>query len=116
MNPKPQTRIRHLALFRFKSECGPEDIHVVWQMIEVLQRQIPGILELTYGPNVSTEGLDDGFTHSLAITFENVAARDAYLPHPAHQKVVDFVLPKLEKVIVLDHDTAPPPTTVDSIS
>ena len=104
MNPKAGPRIRHLALLRFKPECGPDDIRAVWQMVEFLPRQIPGILELTHGPNVSTEGLDDGFTHSLAITFENAAARDAYLPHPEHQKLVDFVLPKIEKVIVLDHD------------
>ena len=30
------------------------------------------------------------------MTFEDAAARDAYLPHPDHQQVVERLLPLLE--------------------
>jgi hypothetical protein len=36
--------------------------------------------------------------------FESPAARDAYLPHPIHQAAVEKVVPRLERVIVCDHD------------
>ena len=97
-------RVKHIALLRFKPECTPDQIAEVWRLIEELPREIPGIIDLSHGPNVSTEGLDNGFTNSFVITFESVAARDAYLPHPVHQKAVDYVVPKLEKVIVIDHE------------
>jgi hypothetical protein len=96
--------VKHIALFKFKPGCSDEDIALVWRTIEGLPGQIPGILDLSWGPDVSVEGLSDGFTHSFVLTFENIAARDAYLPHPVHQAAVAVVLPKLERVIVIDHE------------
>jgi hypothetical protein len=97
-------KLRHVALFKFKPECSADDIALVWRTIEAFPSQIPGILELSWGKDVSVEGLSEGFTHSFVLTFENVAARDAYLPHPVHQAAVAIVLPKLERVIVIDHE------------
>lgn len=96
-------RTKHIAFFRFKSTCTAEDIAEVWRVIEELPKKIPGILDLTWGENTSSEGLSEGFTHSFVMLFESAAARDAYLPHPAHQAAVDVVLPKLERVVVCDH-------------
>ena len=75
-----------------------------WRLIEDLPKRIPGILDLTWGPNLSTEGLDQGFTHSFVMVFKSAAARDAYLPHPEHQAVVQKLMPKLASVIVCDHE------------
>ena len=97
-------RTKHIAFFQFKSTCTPADIADVWRIMEVLPRQIPGILGLTWGENTSTEGLSEGFTHSFVMLFENAAARDAYLPHPAHQAAVAKVVPRLERVVVCDHE------------
>jgi len=99
-------RVKHIAFFKFKTSSSADDIAEVWRIIEELPRQIPGILNLTWGRNISTEGLDQGFTHSFAMIFESVAARDAYLPHPAHQEAARRVVPKLEAVIVCDHEFA----------
>ena len=97
-------RVKHIAFFKFKPACTPADIADVWRIIEDLPRQIPGIRNLTWGPNISTEGLDQGFSHSFAMEFEDVEARDAYLPHPAHQEAARRVVPRLEAVIVCDHE------------
>ena len=51
-----------------------------------------------------TEGLSEGFTHSFVMLFENAAARDAYLPHPAHVAAAEAVVPRLARVIVCDHE------------
>lgn len=98
--------VKHIALFKFKAECTADEIALVWRTIEDFPRQIPGIVSLSWGPDLSTEGLSDGFTHSFILTFENLAARDAYLPHPVHQAAVALVLPKLDRVVVIDHEVA----------
>jgi hypothetical protein len=98
------TRIKHIAFLKFKPSCTAADIARLWRLIEDLPRQIPSILGFSWGPNVSSEGLDQGFTHSFVMVFESAAARDAYLPHPAHQAVVQELLPQLESVIVCDHE------------
>jgi Stress responsive A/B Barrel Domain len=95
-------RINHLALFQFKPECTAEDIELVRRTIADLKTAIPGIVAFNWSPDVSTEGLTEGFTHSFIFTFESVAARDAYLPHPVHQAAVQIVVPRLARVIVLD--------------
>ncbi len=97
-------RVKHIAFFQFKDTCTAEDIADVWRIMEDLPRKIPGILNLSWGVNTSTEGLSEGFTHSFVMLFENAAARDAYLPHPAHQEAVGLVVPRLERVVVCDHE------------
>jgi hypothetical protein len=103
----PAGRLKHIALFKFHPECTPAEIDEVWRVIADLPKKIPGILDFSWGPDASVEGLSDGFSHSFIFTFENVAARDAYLPHPVHQAAVAVVLPKLARVIVIDHVVSP---------
>jgi len=100
--------VKHIAFVKFKADRTPEQIAEVWRIIEELPKQIPGILSLSWGPNISPEGLDQGYTHSFIMTFENAAARDAYLPHPVHQAAVKRVVPQLESVIVCDHEAHAP--------
>ena len=38
------------------------------------------------------------------MTFSDAAARDAYLPHPDHEKFKAAALPHIEKVMVLDFE------------
>ena len=97
-------QVKHIAFFKFKADRTPAQIAEVWRIIGDLPKQIPGILGLTWGANTSTEGLSEGFTHSFVMLFENAAARDAYLPHPAHQAAVAKVVPRLARVVVCDHE------------
>ena len=96
--------VKHIAFLKFSPSCTAADIAEVWRLIEDLRKRIPGILDFTGGPNVSTEELDQGFMHSCVMVFESAAARDAYLPHPSHQAVVQKLMPRLEAVIVCDHE------------
>lgn len=97
--------VKHIALFQFKAGCTADEQALVWRTLGELPGKIPGIIDFSHGPDISTEGLTQGFTHSFIFTFESVTARDRYLPHPAHQEAVQIVLPKLERVIVIDHTT-----------
>jgi hypothetical protein len=96
-------KIKHIAVFEFKPSCSAQDHARFWQEIEALPKKISGILEYSGGPNASSEGLNQGFTHSFVMTFESEAARDAYLPHPIHQAAVQIVIPMLARVVIIDH-------------
>ena len=65
---------------------------------------IPGIEDYVSGANCSPEGLNQGYTHGLVMTFTDAAARDAYLPHPDHERVKQAVLPHVESVVVFDFE------------
>lgn len=79
--------IRHVVLFKLRPGLPPETPGQIFAALKALQPQIPGIITVSAGQDASPEGLQRGNTHGFTVDFENAAARDAYLPHPAHQKV-----------------------------
>jgi hypothetical protein len=81
----PAAAVRHVVVFRFKPDASAEKIRQITEAFAALKGQIPGILAFEHGVNNSPEKLDQGFTHVYQLTFTNAAARDAYLPHPAHK-------------------------------
>lgn len=97
--------IKHLAFPKFKPATPPGTVADVWSSLEALPAKIPGILEFSGGPNVSREGLSQGFTHSFAMTFADAAARDAYLVDPIHVAAAEKVIVHAEAIVVCDHES-----------
>lgn len=81
---KPADTVRHVVIFKYKEGASAEQIKKITDAFRALKEKIPGILDFEHGVNNSPEGLNQGFTHVYMLTFENAAARDAYLPHPEH--------------------------------
>lgn len=82
----PTERVRHVVVFKYKPEATPAQIQLVTDAFRKLATTIPGLTGFEDGVNNSPEGKNQGFTHVYLLTFENAAARDAYLPHPEHTK------------------------------
>jgi hypothetical protein len=97
--------LKHIALVKFKPGTTEQIIRESFEAIGKLRETIPGILDYSWGPNNSPEGWNQGFTHAFVMTFQDASARDAYLPHPAHERVKQLVLPHIEAVVVLDYET-----------
>jgi hypothetical protein len=89
-------QVKHIAFMRFLPQTPREEIGDVYAALEDLKTKIPGLLDFTGGPYSSPEGLNKGFTHAFVMTFEDAAARDVYLTHPAHETVKDQILALLD--------------------
>jgi hypothetical protein len=96
--------VRHFGVFKFKDFVTDEQIITCFGTMKAMVGEIPGLLDMEYGPYNSTEGLNEDFTHGFLMTFDSLASRDAYLPHPIHERAKDIVVPCLERVIVFDID------------
>src|SRR5213593_4143997 len=96
--------VKHIALVKFKGGTSNEKIRESFRALASLQKLIPGIVDYCEGTNSSPEELSQGFTHGFIMTFKDAAARDAYLPHPEHQRVKAQVLPYVEAVIIFDFE------------
>lgn len=96
--------VRHIVVFKYKSTATPENINEVTAAFKALKDKIPDIVSFESGVNNSPEKLNKGFTHVYLLTFENIAARDAYLPHPEHKKFGELLgkLNILEEPFVVD--------------
>jgi Stress responsive A/B Barrel Domain len=97
--------VRHVVVFKYKKDAAPDKIAQVTRAFRDLKGKIPGITAFEVGINNSPEGKNLGFTHVYQLTFESVAARDAYLPHPEHKKFGELLgtLGVVEDVFVVDY-------------
>ena len=98
------TAIEHIVLFRFKSTATDALIAEAFQSLAGLKDLIPGITEFMGGAYASPEGLNQGYTHGFVMTFDNAEARDAYLPHPEHERVKSKITPLVESVVAFDFE------------
>ena len=95
-------KVRHVVIFKFKAAATPEQVKSVEDAFRALPTKIPNIEGFEWGTNVSPENLAQGYTHCFLLTFPGKAARDAYLPHPAHKAFGKVLHPFLDKVFVID--------------
>ena len=101
--------LRHVVLFKFKESSTPADVEKIVAAFRGLPAKIDAIKGFEWGTDVSPEGKSRGFTHCFVVTFATEAARDAYLPHPAHGEFVSLVGPHVDDVCVVDFWTQPAP-------
>ena len=99
--------VRHIVVFKYKPDATPEQIKQVTDAFRDLQKKIPGITAFEDGVNNSPEKKNLGFTHVYMVTFEDAAARDAYLPHPEHATFGQLLgkLGVVADVFVVDYAT-----------
>jgi hypothetical protein len=88
--------VKHVALIRFRPDVSQKTIDEVFGALTGLRRTIPGLLDFSGGSYSSPEGLAKGFTHGFVMTFADEASRNAYLPHPDHERVKQQILPLLD--------------------
>ena len=98
------SKVKHIALIKFKEGTSEEQTEKFFAEIMDISESIPGIEDYVSGKNCSPETLSKGFTHGLIMTFQNAAARDAYLPHPDHEKLKALILPHVESIVVFDFE------------
>lgn len=94
--------LRHVVALQFKDDISDEQTAEAVQFFMDLKDKIPQILKFEGGTDISVENLTKDFTHCFILTFEDEAARDAYLPHPAHMEVVKKNKPMLKDLLVMD--------------
>ena len=88
----------HMFVFRWKPGVTQEQKDRVIVGIRGLQGQIPGLLETTVGANISPRG--QGYELGGVMKFADKASLDSYGGHPAHQKLLSWLLPLIEPVEV----------------
>ncbi|MEM8525205.1 MAG: Dabb family protein [Bacteroidota bacterium] len=94
--------LKHIVALQFKEEISKEEREKAIQRFRDLEGEIPEILAFEGGGDISVEDLNKGFTHCFILTFKDEAARDAYLPHPAHMDVANKNKPMLSDLLVVD--------------
>ncbi len=95
--------VRHLVLVRFQPSADAASVQGVIDHFAHIQHEIAGIVAFEHGANNSPERKNKGLEHAFMLTFESAAARDAYLPHPAHQPLSARLRSVIDDLLVIDY-------------
>lgn len=95
--------IRHILLIRFKQHVTSSEIANLKCLFEDIPSKIEGVSSVEWGINNSPEEKNQGYTHSVLMTFTDEDARQRYLPHPEHDALKVVFRPILEDLIVFDY-------------
>ena len=95
--------IRHILLIKFKSTVTKAEIDQIRALFVAIPEKIDGVSAVEWGVNDSPEGKNQGFTHSVLMTFEDEKGRENYLPHPEHEALKAVFGPMLDDIIVFDY-------------
>jgi hypothetical protein len=99
--------IHHIVLFKFKKDISKENIDLLYENFLKLKDEIPWIVSITWGIDISIEEKAKWYNIAFLLIFENKKDRDDYLPHPKHQSLVEkYILPIIEDVLVFDYENS----------
>jgi len=77
--------IRHCVFFKFRADVSAAERAEIYAGLNALVGQIEGLLRADFGPNISPEGVSQGFNDGFIMDLADEAARDRYLVDPAHK-------------------------------
>lgn len=97
------SKVKHIVLLKFKDGTSDEQIGKFFEDVLDLSETVPGIDDYVSGTNCSPEGKTLGMTHGFIMTFTDVAARDAYIAHPEHERL-SMALGVVESVLIFDFE------------
>lgn len=86
----------HIFLFRWKPHATPADIDRATMAVEAFAGAIPGLLEVTVGPNLAENS--GGHDFGGFLRFADAAAYHAYASHPSHLALLEWLVPLIEAV------------------
>lgn len=95
-------QIIHVVLMRWGATAPSDVVERLERAVGTVRDTVPGVVEISHGPSVSTEHLERGYDYGLYVRFADAAARDAYLPHPSHRPLSDLITTHADAVLVFD--------------
>ncbi|MFZ5623337.1 MAG: Dabb family protein [Gemmatimonadota bacterium] len=93
--------IHHTVLFRFVPEVRAEQLEAAREALLGMPKAIPFIRGIAFGPNLAPSA--DTYSHVLEVQLDDMAAVNAYLEHPEHNRVVsEYIHPIRESRLAVD--------------
>lgn len=81
------SKIWHIVVFQTADDVTPERVEQIRGMFTECEGQVEGLEWVRAGSNNSQSRYAKGWDEAIVMQFSSAAARDAYIPHPLHQRV-----------------------------
>ncbi len=98
------SKVKHIVLLKFNDGTTEEQIGKFFEDVLDLSETVPGIDDYVSGTTCSPEGRSQGTTHGFIMTFSDIAARDAYIVHPEHERFKTMALTIVQNTVIFDFE------------
>ena len=93
--------VKHVVMWKLKATVSEDEKVKIKRQLEGLKGVVPSLKEIEVGIDFSNKPASMDLV--LVSSFDSVDALQAYAKHPAHCKVVDYVVPRVEARAVVDY-------------
>lgn len=90
MNGRPARRLQHVVLMKFPQPLSGSEEAFLFAVVDGWDTEIGTLQECRIGSDL-TGARTDGYDYLLFTIFSDVDALQAYVVHPAHQVLVQFL-------------------------
>jgi hypothetical protein len=98
--------LKHCVFVNFQSKFTATECNTMLAKFEGIGKDVPGMLDYAFGPNLDFEKMSAQYTNGFIITFQDRAAHLAYETHPDHlrlgAKMVEMCNGGVDGIIVFD--------------
>ena len=94
--------IKHIVMWKFKDEIAEADKLEMKRQLESLKGVVPSLADIEIGLNVAD--CPPAMDMVLSSEFQTQEGLNAYVAHPEHQKVVEFVKTLICDRAVVDYE------------
>ncbi|HHL0973862.1 TPA: Dabb family protein [Bacillus cereus] len=102
--PASNMRYEHMVFFKWNQTLTPENEQILINELLSFRYQIPGILDISAGRNMTKEkDKIQGYTIGLRIIFVNQQALKDYATHPVHQSFKEKIKRIYSNALVMDY-------------
>jgi Stress responsive A/B Barrel Domain len=105
--------LTHVVLFRPKKDVTPSARRAMLDALGAAATGIPSVRRFHIGARVThgrpyEQAMTEDYPHAAIIEFDDLAGLQAYLQHPAHQKLGELFYELLEAGLVYDYEMGDP--------
>ena len=94
--------IRHIVLFKFKSQASQDERSALAAQLESLKQEIGNIRSLKVAWDVGKK--PNSYDLALDSTFDTMEDVEEYAVHPSHVKVLETVKQVCESTVKVDYE------------
>ncbi|MDX6431011.1 MAG: hypothetical protein QOE54_3377 [Streptosporangiaceae bacterium] len=99
--------LEHYVVFKPHAGHAEDLTNALAEFAAGLDRTLPCLLELTWGPNTNPSGLAHGYTHGcLAQLTTESLLKEEYWVHPAHERLLTLLDELCDDRFALDYVAA----------
>lgn len=99
--------LKHFVLLKVRESTSEKILQEIFQLIQELRDDLPGIMSYIYGKNSESNSRNHGFNYGYSLAFVDDNYYQNYLEHPKQaiiQSKITEITATTDNLLIFDHE------------